>query len=77
MNTQVEKLLDDIKRILKVTKRTTADLARDLDKNYHQVYQWLEVRRFSPQAEGLLKLQAWRDENRNYLLRPRRAGGRA
>lgn len=77
MNAQVEGLLNDIERILKVQQQTVADLARDIDKNYHQVYQWLKVRRFNPQAEGLLILQRWRDERRHVLLRPRSAAGRA
>ena len=77
MNAQVKELLNDIERILEKQKLTVADLARDIDRNYHQVYQWLKVRRFNPQAEGLLLLQRWRDERRHVLLRPQGAGGRA
>jgi hypothetical protein len=61
MKTEVTGLLDDILRILKKQKRTIADLARDLGKDYNQVYQWLKVRRFNPGALAILKLKEWRD----------------
>lgn len=61
MKSEVTGLLDDILRILKKQKRTIADLARDLDKNYNQVYHWMVVRRFKPRGEVILKLKAWRD----------------
>jgi len=63
MKTEVAKLLDDIIRILKKQKRTTADLARELGRDYNQVYQWLHVRRFDPSAEVTLQLKQWRDYN--------------
>jgi hypothetical protein len=61
MKSEVTKLLDEIERILKNQKRTVADLARDLDKNYNQVYHWIKVRRFNPSAEATMKLKLWRD----------------
>jgi hypothetical protein len=67
MKTEVTKLLDDIQRILKKQKRTIADLARDLGRDYNQVYQWLEVRRFDPSAEATLSLMEWRDAWRYYI----------
>jgi hypothetical protein len=63
MKTEVTKLLDDILRILKKQKRTIADLARDLGRDYNQVYHWLKVRRFDPSAEVTLQLKSWRDTN--------------
>jgi hypothetical protein len=77
MNTQVTRLLNEIERILRNRGLTVADLARDIGKDYHQVYYWIKVRRFNPQADGLLALMKWRDERRHILLRPRSAGGRA
>lgn len=75
MNTQVKKLLDDIERILKRNSQTVADLARDIGRDYHQVYYWIKVRRFNPQADGLLALMKWREDNKQNLLRTRSAGG--
>jgi hypothetical protein len=63
MKSDVTKLLDDILHILKKTKRTIADLARDLDKDYTQVYHWVKVRRFNPSGQAILKLKQWRDIN--------------
>jgi len=61
MKTEVTKLLDDIMRILKKQKRSIADLARDLDRNYNQVYHWVVVRRFNPSGTAILELKQWRD----------------
>lgn len=74
MNTQVKSLLNDIERILRRNGQTIADLARDIGKDYHQVYYWIKVRRFNPQADGLLALMKWRDEHKQILLRSQRAG---
>jgi len=63
MKNEVKGLLDDIQRILKKQKRTIADLARDLDKDYNQVYHWVVVRRFNPGGQAILKLKTWRDVN--------------
>jgi hypothetical protein len=69
LNKTVTKLLNDIQRILKRNKQTVADLARDLGRDYHQVYYWVEVRRFNPQADGLLALMKWRDEHKQNKIR--------
>jgi transcriptional regulator with XRE-family HTH domain len=63
VNPQVAKLFDEIQRILKRDGKTIADLARDIGFSYHQTYQWVEQRRFNPQAKGLLALQGWRDKH--------------
>jgi len=63
LNKEVKKLLDEIERILRRNGWTIADLARDLGRSYHQTYQWVVVRRFNPQAQGLLALQAWRSKH--------------
>jgi transposase-like protein len=63
MKKQVTKLLDEILAILKRDGKTIADLAKDLDRNYHQVYDWIRRRQFNPQADGLLSLMAWRDKH--------------
>lgn len=76
LNMQVTKLLNDIERILKRNKQSVADLARDIGRDYHQVYYWIKVRQFNPQADGLLALMKWREDNRQNLLRSRSAGRR-
>jgi len=58
----VKEILDDIERILKRDGKTVADLAKDLDRNYNQVYDWIVVRKFNPRAEPLMALMAWRDK---------------
>jgi hypothetical protein len=60
---QVKTLLDDIERILKRQGKTIADLARDLGKNYNQVYHWIRLRRFDPGGQAILRLKQWRDVN--------------
>jgi transposase-like protein len=62
-NKVIQKLLDEIVAILKREKRTVADLARDLKLDYHQVYDWVILRKFNPRATALMRLQAWRDEH--------------
>lgn len=63
MKDDVTVLLDDILRILKKQKRSIADLARDMNRNYNQCYHWLKVRRFKPSGPAILKLKEWRDIN--------------
>lgn len=41
---------------------TIADLAKDIGRDYHQVYGWLRVRRFNPGATGLMLLMQWRNK---------------
>lgn len=62
MKSEVTRLLDDILRILKKQKRTIADLARDLGRDYNQVYHWLVVRRFNPSGTAVMELKSWRDK---------------
>jgi len=61
MKTEVTGLLDDILRILKKEKKTVADLARELGRDYHQVYHWMVVRRYNPSGTAILELKSWRD----------------
>ena len=60
---QINQLFDDIEAILKRDGKTLGDLARELDRSYNQVYDWVRLRKFNPRAEPLLELQAWRDKN--------------
>ena len=60
---EMNKLLDDIEAILKRDGKTLGDLARELDRSYNQVYDWVRLRKFSPRAGPLLQLQAWRGNN--------------
>ena len=73
MKPTVKKLLDDILRVLKRQKRTIADLARDLDRDYHQVYDWFVRRQFNPQADALMELMNWFEKNKNISVRGKRA----
>jgi hypothetical protein len=73
MKPTVKKLLDDIQRVLKREKRTIADLSRDLDRDYHQVYDWFVRRQFNPQADALMELMAWYDKHKIILVRSKRA----
>lgn len=73
MKPTVTKLLDGILKVLKLQKRTIADLARDLDRDYHQVYDWFVRRQFNPQAEALMELMAWYEKNKIILVRSKRA----
>jgi transposase-like protein len=57
----VKKLFDDIERILKRDGKTVADLAKDLGRNYNQVYDWVVLRKFNPRAGPLMELQGWRN----------------
>lgn len=66
---QVDKLLDDVCRILKRKGKSIADLARELgmskeagDTGYSQLYHWLEVRVYKPKGEAVLSLLKWRNE---------------
>ena len=56
-------LLNEIEGILKRDKKTVSDVARDIGRDYHQVYGWLRVRRFNPGATGLMLLMQWRNKN--------------
>lgn len=58
----VKQMFDDIERILGRDGLTAADVARDLGRNYNQVYEWVVVRKFNPRADALFQLQAWRDK---------------
>ena len=62
MKSEVTGLLDDIQKILKKQKLTIADLARDLGRDYNQVYHWLVVRRFNPSGTAIMELQTWRNK---------------
>jgi len=59
----VRRLLKDIEAILERDNKTIADLAKDIGRGYHQVYSWLRVRRFNPNASGLMLLMQWRNDN--------------
>jgi transposase-like protein len=63
MKTEVERILDDIVMILDHQGKTVADLARDLNRDYHQVYDWIKIRKFNPQAQALFQLINWRHKN--------------
>jgi transposase-like protein len=56
-------LFDDIERILSRDGKTIADLAKDLGRNYNQVYDWVKLRKFNPRAGALIQLQNWRDKH--------------
>lgn len=58
----VTKLLDEIVMILARDGKTIADLAKDIGKDYHQVYDWIKRRKFNPQADALMELMAWRNK---------------
>lgn len=57
---EINKLFNEIEAILKRDGQTLGDLARELDRDYNQVYDWVRLRKFNPRAEPLLQLQAWR-----------------
>jgi len=69
MKDVIERLLDDIQRILDRDGKNAADLARELtamgdrEYGYNQVYDWLKMRKFNPRAKVVLLLQGWRDVN--------------
>ena len=63
LDRSVRKLLNEILAILDRDKKTIADLAREIDRSYHQTYAWLVVRRFHPSSVGLMILRNWRDQN--------------
>jgi hypothetical protein len=56
---EITKLLDEVRSVLKRDKRSVADLARDISRNYHHVYDWVCRRRFNPRPEGLKLLHEW------------------
>jgi ElaB/YqjD/DUF883 family membrane-anchored ribosome-binding protein len=60
---EIKKLFDDIEAILKRDGKTLGDLARELDRSYNQVYDWVRLRKFNPRAGPLFQLQAWRNNN--------------
>ena len=55
----VTALLDEIQRVLKRDNRSVADLAKDLGRDYHHVYDWVCRRRFDPGPVGLKLLTEW------------------
>lgn len=56
---EITALLDEIERVLKRDKRSVADLAKDIGRNYYHVYDWVCRRRFNPGPQGLKLLQEW------------------
>ena len=64
MKDPITKLMDDIEKILKRDHKSIADLARELNLSYHQVYDWVKRRHFAPRADRVIQLQQWRDLNR-------------
>jgi transposase-like protein len=69
----MDRLFDDIERILKRDGKTIGDLARELGKSYNQVYDWVRMRKFNPRAAVVIQLQGWRDAN---LRLPAKASAR-
>ena len=65
----MERLFDDIERILKRDGKTIGDLAREIGRSYNQTYDWVRMRKSTPRAEPLLRLQGWRDANQTNLVR--------
>ncbi len=63
MKDRVSKLIEAIAEALKQSDRTTADLAYDLSKDYHQVYDWM-TGRHKPQGDSLMALMAWYNNNK-------------
>ena len=62
-NDGVEKLLNDVQRILDQNGWTYADLARDIKRSYHQTYAWMKVRKFNPSGKGIMLLSQWRNRH--------------
>ena len=56
-------LMDKIEKTLKRNKKTVADLAREIGRDYHQVYFWVKVRRFKPRGDATLMLKQWLDRH--------------
>jgi hypothetical protein len=71
--TPITMLLDQIEDMLAMRGATIADLAREIGRNYHQVYKWVHLREFNPSATGLMLLQDWRDTE---ISRARRVSAR-
>jgi hypothetical protein len=70
----MDRLFDDIQRILDRDGKNYADLARELTSmsdrsfSYNQVYDWVRMRKFNPRAKVVLLLQGWRDANQRSPL---------
>jgi hypothetical protein len=62
-SSQVTKLLDDIQRILHRDGKTIGDLARDLKRSYHQVWDWVSLRRNAPRSEVVMQLIDWKNKH--------------
>lgn len=69
MKDVMDRLFDDIERILARDGKNISDLARELSSmsdrsfSYNQVYDWVKMRKFNPRAKVVLLLQGWRDAN--------------
>ena len=76
----MDRLFDDIQRILKRDGKNVGDLARELSAmsdrsySYNQVYDWVVMRKFNPRAKVVLLMQGWRDAN---LTQPEAASATA
>lgn len=69
MKDVMDRLFDDIQRILDRDGKNYSDLAKELTAmsdrsfSYNQVYDWVKMRKFHPRAKVVLLLQGWRDSN--------------